>query len=335
MITVNLLIDELPILLNNLANITLYSAIPRHDWCQKDRQLLHIKWDKPRPEVKLAYAQGTLKKWRDKLARIDSHWVEDALRDALLSSGILLPPNYSKILAALKPYTKPPSKEDPRIKAIAIDTNILYNMFLTTLSEDDIKPYKLLVSRCVLEEIARAANNPHVDKASYTPEGSRLRRAWGAHYEWLRYKEKAEKIGGNGCRGDETIISHYSQIPGDYDPILITFDDKSLSHATARGIPNAYIETPQLPPSGTTLRTTHPRVQRLIYSLVLAYGAITLKPSDSKLGEACVKTKSFHRASQGKISVTVNSTAPIALELSLLDTYRKINEILRETRAPS
>lgn len=335
MTTINFRIDELPLILNMMQSIIVYSATPRREDCEKDVQLVYIEWDKSRPKIEIAYKPSFTKRLRYKLSQSDYHWVEDALRDALLSSGILLPTNYPRVLLALKNYTKPPSKSDPRIKAVAIDTNILYNMFLTTLEEDGIEPYKLLVSTCVLQEIARAANNPAVDKMSYTPEGSRLRRAWGAHYEWLRFKEKAEKIGDEKCRGDETIISHYSQLLGDYDPILLTFDDKSLSHATARGLPNIYIETPGLPPNGTVIETSHPRIQRLIYSLALVYGAIRLRSMKNKREETCIRVKSFDKASQGKISVIFDETSSLGREISRITLYRKIDEILRETIAPS
>jgi len=250
------------------------------------------------------------------------------LRDVLLEAGVILPRNMDEVLGRLEDYSRSPTPEEPRLKAVALDTNIFYNLFLTTLEEERSLPPRVYVSKCVLDEISSKADSkakPEEREAFVS-----WRRAAAALSEYLRHRHGLRVIQRSKCHGDLDIVRSYVNYAGSQgvDFLFLTFDVRSRSYALIEALPMITLSTPSPPRAGESFATTHRRIQRLLYTMAVHHASITLTGS---AGRVALSLGEYDDILARRLTASTTSNR-IASELSLLGRYRKIRETLRLAR---
>ena len=231
------------------------------------------------------------------------------LRNCLLSSGFLDYKNEAEItkkLADLKEEALNPNKR-PRPVFVAVDTNILYDRFLSrhlplldegTGRSVEAKDFRYVLSEIVQMEIdsrithkyskeeiqglGSILSHPELLREFSNGSGRRERVAKLAvnEMDYLLTELRALRIKGNAARGKERNDIEIAQSykgwarSGDYDVFLLTADEDMVSHARTSELMTLQLELPFSVPEHARIDPW--RMSDLIYDLALVFGAISL-----------------------------------------------------------
>ncbi len=235
------------------------------------------------------------------------------LRNCLLSSGFLdyrNEPEITKKLLDLRDEARDPNKR-PRPLFVALDTNILYNRFLSRhlplIDESsgrslDATDFRYVLSEIVQMEIdtkithkysreevqglASVMAHPELLKEFSNASGRRERTAKLAFNEmnFLLGELRALRIKGTPTKGKERndieIAQSYKQWAraGDYDVFLLTADEDMVNHARTSELMTLQLELPFLVPEHARIDPW--KMSDLIYDLAVVFGAISLDSED-------------------------------------------------------
>jgi len=235
------------------------------------------------------------------------------LRNCLLSSGFLdyrNEPEITKKLLDLRDEARDPNKR-PRPLFVALDTNILYNRFLSRhlplIDESsgrslDATDFRYVLSEIVQMEIdtkithkysreevqglASVMAHPELLKEFSNASGRRERTAKLAFNEmnFLLGELRALRIKGTPTKGKERndieIAQSYKQWAraGDYDVFLLTADEDMVNHARTSELMTLQLELPFLVPEHARINPW--KMSDLIYDLAVVFGAISLDSED-------------------------------------------------------
>ena len=232
------------------------------------------------------------------------------LRNCLLSSGFLDYKNegeIAKTLADLRDEARDPNKR-PRPVFVALDTNILYNKFLSRhlpmrdgMSDRtvDSEDFRYVLSEVVQQEIDNRITH------KYTREEIGALSALFAHKELLNeFRNASGRRGrvakqafgemnfvmtelralrikgrstGDRERNDIAIAQSYKEWArgGDYDVLLLTADEDMINHARMSELMTLQMELPfDVPEHG---RIDPWAVTDLLYDLAVTFGAVSLE----------------------------------------------------------
>jgi hypothetical protein len=231
------------------------------------------------------------------------------LRNCLLSSGFLdyrNEPEITQKLLDLRDEAKDPNKR-PRPVFVAVDTNILYNRFLSRhlplVDERSGKIVEATDFRYVLSEIvqmeidskiihkyskeelqglAAVVSHPELLKEFSNASGRRERIAKLAFNEmnFLQTELRALRIKGSAAKGKEwndiEIAQSYKAWArgGDYDVFLLTADEDMVNHARTSELMTLQLELPFAVPEHSRIDPW--RMSDLLYDLALVFGIIAL-----------------------------------------------------------
>ena len=231
------------------------------------------------------------------------------LRNCLLSSGFLdyrNEPEITRKLIELREEAKDPNKR-PRPVFVAVDTNILYDRFLSrhlplvdessgrvveagdfryVLSEivqmevDSRITHKY--SREELQGLASVVSHPELLKEFSNASGRRERVAKLAFNEmnFLLTELRALRIKGSATKGKEMNDIEIAQSykgwarGGDYDVFLLTADEDMVNHARTSELMTVQLELPFAVPEHARIDPW--RMSDLLYDLALVFGVIGL-----------------------------------------------------------
>lgn len=235
------------------------------------------------------------------------------LRNCLLSSGFLNYKNESEItkkLLDLREEARDPNKR-PRPLFVAVDTNILYDRFLSRhlpLKEDssgrtvEATDFRYVLSEIVQMEIdlkithkysreeiqglASAFSHPELLKEFQNGSGRRTRIAKLAFNEmsYLLSELRALRIKGNRARNKEESDIEIAQSykfwarNGDYDVFLLTADEDMVNHAQASELMTMQLELPFVVPEHARIDPW--RISDILYDLAVTFGVIHLENED-------------------------------------------------------
>lgn len=231
------------------------------------------------------------------------------LRNCLLSSGFIGYKNekdITKDLLELREQARDPNKR-PRPVFVAVDTNILYNRFLSrhlplrdeatgrTVEADDFR-YVLSeivrleidskithkYSRDEIQALSRLFSRPELLREFHNASGRRERMAKLASNEmtYLLTELRALRIKGTPVRGKEKndieIAASYKEWAraGDYDVLLLTADEDMVSHARTNELMTMQLELPYEVPEHARINPW--KMSDLLYDLALSMGVISL-----------------------------------------------------------
>ena len=235
------------------------------------------------------------------------------LRNCLLSSGFLNYKNESEItkkLLDLREEARDPNKR-PRPLFVAVDTNILYDRFLSRhlpLKEDssgrtvEATDFRYVLSEIVQMEIdlkithkysreeiqglASAFSHPELLREFQNGSGRRTRIAKLAFNEmsYLLSELRALRIKGNRARNKEESDIEIAQSykfwarNGDYDVFLLTADEDMVNHAQASELMTMQLELPFVVPEHARIDPW--RISDILYDLAVTFGVIHLENED-------------------------------------------------------
>jgi hypothetical protein len=235
------------------------------------------------------------------------------LRNCLLSSGFLDYKNEAEItqkLADLRDEAKNPNKR-PRPVFVAVDTNILYDRFLSRhlplLDESSGRTVEATDFRYVLSEIVQQeidskithkysreeiqglsslVGHPELLREFSNASGRRERIAKLAFNEmgYLLTELRALRIKGSGTKGKERNDIEIAQSykgwarSGDYDVFLLTADEDMVNHARTSELMTLQLELPFGVPEHARIDPW--RMSDLIYDLAMVFGVISLDNED-------------------------------------------------------
>ncbi|HJX04371.1 MAG TPA: hypothetical protein VJ489_00985 [Thermoplasmata archaeon] len=231
------------------------------------------------------------------------------LRNCLLWSGFLDYRNEAEItkkLMELREESRDPNKR-PRPLFVAVDTNILYDRFLSRhlpLKDDatgtsvDARDFRYVLSEIVQMEIdskithkysrdeirglATSVRHPELLREFSNASGRRERIAKLAFNEmnYLLNELRALRIKGTAVRGKERNDIEIAQSykawarAGDYDVFLLTADEDMVNHARTSELMTLQLELPFSVPEHSRIDPW--KVSDLLYDLAVTFGAITL-----------------------------------------------------------
>jgi hypothetical protein len=231
------------------------------------------------------------------------------LRNCLLSSGFLDYKNeaeISKQLADLRDEALNPNKR-PRPVFVAVDTNILYDRFLSRhlpiVDESSGRTVEAKDFRYVLSEIVQMEidskithkysrdeiqglmsilDHPELLREFSNGSGRRERIAKLAvnEMDYLQTELRALRIKGTATRGKEMndieIAQSYKAWArgGDYEVFLLTADEDMVSHARTSELMTLQLELPFAVPEHARIDPW--RTSDLLYDLALVFGVVSL-----------------------------------------------------------
>ena len=248
------------------------------------------------------------------------------LRNCLLSSGFLSYKNESEItrkLIDLREEARDPNKR-PRPLFVAVDTNILYDRFLSRhlpLRDEasgrtvEATDFRYVLSEIVQMEIdskithkysreeiqglAAAFSHPELLKEFQNGSGRRTRIAKLAFNEmsYLSSELRALRIKGTRARNKEESDIEIAQSykfwarNGDYDVFLLTADEDMVSHARASELMTMQLELPFVVPEHARIDPW--RISDMLYDLSVTFGVVYLENEEMHiLGEWAGKASS-------------------------------------------
>jgi len=218
----------------------------------------------------------------------------DDFRDALLSSGVIKPPNIEdvreRILREYRLRAENPI-EYPRPIVLAVDTNVLFYRIVSNFLNDI--PYRLTfaVSECVKREIARKANL-RVRDLSELRRGLSFRGLGTTRYVYdgilslaarkalialaeLEYVKSNHMTYECSCEGigDRVIAKSYRDFMREngVEVVVLTSDYRMRTYTSTVGLRSLFLKTPQ----EIDVKLTYRNLAKLIYTLSTYY--ITLK----------------------------------------------------------
>ena len=236
-------------------------------------------------------------------------------RNCLLSSGFLNYKNEKEItdrLVALREDSKDPNKR-PRPVFVAVDTNILYDRFLSrhlpltdssgrTVQASD---FRYVVSEVVLLEVdsrvthkysrdeiralAHVFSHPELLQEFSNGSGRRTRVAKLAINEtdYLLTELRALRVKGNAARDKERndieIAQSYKNWArsNDYDVFLLTADEDMVTHARTGELMPLQLEIPFAVPEHARIDPW--KMSDLLYDLAVTFGVISLDNEETKI----------------------------------------------------
>jgi hypothetical protein len=278
------------------------------------------------------------------------------LRNCLLSSGFIEHKNEPEItqkLIALREEAKDPNKR-PRPVFVAVDTNILYNRFLSRhlpLTDNatgrtvDATDFRYVLSEIVqleidsrithkysreeLQGLASVVDHQELLKEFSNASGRRERIAKLAFNEmnYLLTELRALRIKGTATKGKEyndiEIAQSYKNWArsGDYDVFLLTADEDMVNHARTSELMTLQLELPFAVPEHARIDPW--RMSDLLYDLAVVFGVISLDNEDLLLfGEWGGKSSSDYMAENVKVRfVNEEKFSTVAMQA---DMCRKI-----------
>lgn len=283
------------------------------------------------------------------------------LKNCLLSSGFLIYKNEREIareLADLRDEVRDPNKR-PRPVFVAVDTNVLYERFLSRhmpLKDPesgrtvDASDFRYALSEIVQIEIdsrithkysrdeiqGLAAALGHADLLREFANGSgrkeRLAKLAFNEMNYLLTELKALRVRGNPVRGREENDIEIAQSyrnwarSGQYDVILLTADEDMVNHARASELMTLQFEFPyDVPEHG---RLDPWRMSDLVYDLAVVFGVIGLNDSILVFGEWAGKGSMDYQHENVKVRMVDEVEA--ASVAKQLDVCRRVLQRVRE-----
>jgi hypothetical protein len=317
---------------------------------RSDRRYVHVAYplyeielfvlDIEKPELtkivrpdKLDWARST-RKPLDRSVSADELPTFNDLKNCLLSAGFLEYKNEQEIsreLANLRDEVHDPNKR-PRPVFVAVDTNVLYERFLSrhmplkdaeTGRTVDSLDFRYALSEIVQLEIdARIthkysrdeiqgliASLGHGDLIREFSNGSgrkeRLAKLAFNEMNFLLTDLKALRVRGTPTKGKEKNDIEIAQSykywarDGQYDVFLLTADEDMVNHARASELMTMQLEFPyDVPEHG---RMDPWKMSDLIYDLALVFGVISLDDSTIVFGEWAGKSSSDYQRENVKV----------------------------------
>jgi len=251
----------------------------------------------------------TTKKPLDRSVSADELPSFNDLRNCLLSCGFLNyrnEPEITKRLLELREEARDPNKR-PRPVFVAVDTNILYDRFLSrhlpmtnqsTGETVDAHDFRYVVSEIVQMEIdsrithkysreeiqGLAAVMGHAELLREFSNGSgrreRIAKLAFNEMTYLLSELRALRIKGTQVRGREendiAIAQSYKQWArqGDYDVFLLTADEDMINHARTSELMTLQLELPFAVPEHARIDPWN--LSNLLYDLALTLGLVSL-----------------------------------------------------------
>lgn len=274
------------------------------------------------------------------------------LRNCLLSSGFLDYKNEAEIarkLVDLRDEARDPNKR-PRPVFVAVDTNILYNRFLSRhfpmrdesrASSVEATDFRYVLSEIVqieidskithkysrdeIQALAGVLAHPELLREFANASGRRERVAKLAFNEMnhLLTELKALRIKGSAVRGKERndieIAQSYKHWArgGDYDVFLLTADEDMVNHARTSELMTLQLELPFAVPEHSRIDPW--KTSDLLYDLAVTFGAISLDNAGMLLlGEWGGKSSSDYQREKVKVGLLDESAYPeVARQLEI------------------
>jgi len=274
------------------------------------------------------------------------------LRNCLLSSGFLGYKNEAEVarkLVDLRDEARDPNKR-PRPVFVALDTNILYNRFLSRHfpmrdesrgSSVDASDFRYVLSEIVQMEIdskithkysreeihglSSVLAHPELVRELANASGRRERAAKLAFNEMnhLLTELKALRIKGTPVRGKERndieIAQSYKRWArgGDYDVFLLTADEDMVNHARTSELMTLQLELPYDVPEHARINPW--KMSDLLYDIAIAFGAVALdNPGIILLGEWGGKSSSDYQGERVKVRMADEKAYPeVARQLEI------------------
>jgi hypothetical protein len=274
------------------------------------------------------------------------------LKNCLRSSGFLGYRNEEEIarrLLELREDAMDPNRR-PRPVFVAVDTNILYDMFLSRhlplsdkLSERTVeaRDFRYALSEIVRTEIdsrithkyskdelqglAAVVSHPELLKEFSNGSGRRERIAKLAYNEmtYLLTELKALRIKGTAAKGKELNDIEIAQSykawarSGDYDVLLLTADRDMVNHAGTGELMTLQLELPFEVPEHARIDPW--RLSDLLYDLTVVFGVISLDNEDiTLLGEWGGKSSADYSNEHVKIRFGDEAKFPEVLKQVML-----------------
>ncbi len=312
-----------------------------------------------RPD-RLDWARNT-KKPLDRSVSADELPTFNDLKNCLLSAGFLDYKNEREItreLADLRDDTRDPNKR-PRPVFVAVDTNVLYERFLSrhlplrdaesgrTVEASD---FRYALSEIVQLEIdarithkysrdeilALTAALGHGDLLREFSNGSgrreRLAKLAFNELDFVLTDLKALRVRGTPIKGKEKndieIAQSYKNWArnSQFDVLLLTADEDMVNHARASELMTLQLEFPyDVPEHG---RMDPWKVSDLAYDLALVFGVISLNDSMTLFGEWAGKSSSDYQRENVKVRMKNDEQAKAVAKQ--LDVCRKVLTKVRE-----
>lgn len=274
------------------------------------------------------------------------------LRNCLLSSGFLEYKNEAEIaekLVELRDEARDPNKR-PRPVFVAVDTNILYNRFLSrhfpmrdatrglTVEATDFR-YVLSeivqmeidskithkYSREEIQALSGVLSHPELLRDFANASGRRTRIAKLAFNEMnhLLTELRALRIKGSPVRGKERndieIAQSYKHWArgGDYDVFLLTADEDMVNHARTSELMTLQLELPFAVPEHARIDPW--KMSDLLYDLAVTFGPVSLDNAGVLLlGEWGGKSSSDYQRERVKVRLADDqSHAEVARQLEI------------------
>jgi hypothetical protein len=283
------------------------------------------------------------------------------LKNCLLSSRFLSYKNEKEVareLADLRDEVRDPNKR-PRPVFVAIDTNVLYERFLSRhmpLSDTesgrtvDASDFRYALSEIVqievdskithkysrdeIQGLTAALGHGDLLKEFSNGSGRRERLAKLAFNEMnhVMTELKALRVRGTPTRGKEEndieIAQSYRNWArnGQYDVLLLTADEDMVNHARTSELMTLQLEFPyDVPEHG---RLDPWRASDLIYDLAAVFGVIGLNDSMLVFGEWAGKSSSDYQ--RENVKVRMKDVAEAATVAKQLDVCRKVLQKVHE-----
>lgn len=266
------------------------------------------------------------------------------LRNCMLSSGFIDYRNEREVatkLLSLKAEALDPNKR-PRPVFVAVDTNVLYDRFLSRhlpLRDEesgmavDAHDFRYVLSEIVQMEIdskithkyskeeiqalASVLSHRELLREFQNASGRRQRIAKLAMNEmnYLLTELRALRIKGAAARDKERndieIAQSYKQWArnGDYDVLLLTADEDMVSHARTSELMTLQLELPFEVPEHARIDPW--RISDLLYDLAVTFGVVTLNgDAVTILGEWGGKSSSDYMAENVRVRFSAEELYP-------------------------